>query len=284
MHNRSKRKETAAPFVSKQKLSTARLFNSFQPVSTRQVQDRRRGQRPTFVRNATHRCTGYQRCGSEPQRSFAVKAKSCTCSLKRDDRLSPPPPLDRLTNNQFLFFPLPLFFSPTLGESSLSIVRGNERKYVRVCWKRAGTHARLYIRGTQKAAKGIEKCRKSGEVADDGKQRTVFSMHYNNKGRSHSLLDRRSRLSLSPSGRAPTPPRLSLGRNAWSTRAHTHEHGEPGSFLQWNGGRSTMNGGHLFAFSIVRLHRGPAIVRARGPCEEGKVYDPTKKKPRTPPT
>ena len=109
MHNRSKRKETAAPFVSKQKLSTARLFNSFQPVSTRQVQDRRRGQRPTFVRNATHRCTGYQRCGSEPQRSFAVKAKSCTCSLKRDDRLSPPPPLDRLTNNQFLFFPLPLF-------------------------------------------------------------------------------------------------------------------------------------------------------------------------------
>lgn len=45
-----------------------------------------------------------------------------------------------------------------------------------------------------------------------------------------------------------------------------------------------MNGGHLFAFSIVRLHCGPAIVRARGPCEEGKVYDPTKKKPRTPPT
>lgn len=39
-----------------------------------------------------------------------------------------------------------------------------------------------------------------------------------------------------------------------------------------------MNGGHLFAFSIVRLHRGPAIVRARD-CvpEEGKVYDLTKK-------
>lgn len=38
---------------------------------------------------------------------------------------------------------------------------------------------------------------------------------------------------------------------------------QPGSFLQWNGGRSTMNGGHLFAFSIVRLHRGPAIVCRR---------------------
>lgn len=61
-------------------------------------------------------------------------------------------------------------------------------------------------------------------------------------------------------------------------REHTYAHGEPGSFLQWNGGRSTMNGGHLFAFSIVRLHRGPGIVRARGPrlYEEGKVYDPTK--------
>lgn len=74
VHNRSKRKETAAPFVSKQKLSTARLFNSFQAVSTRQVQDRRRGQRPAFVRNAMHRCTGYQRrCGSgRTQRSFAA--------------------------------------------------------------------------------------------------------------------------------------------------------------------------------------------------------------------
>lgn len=109
-------------------------------------------------------------------------------------------------------------------------------------------------------------------------------MHYNNKGRSHSLLDRRSRLSLSLSLRLVV--HLHLLGSAWvetrgaGTRAreHTYAHGEPGSFLQWNGGRSTMNGGHLFAFSIVRLHRGPGIVRARGPglYEEGKVYDPTK--------
>ena len=50
--------------------------------------------------------------------------------------------------------------------------------------------AKLYIRGTQKALGNREKCRKSGELADDGKQRTVFSMHYNNKG-SKSLVSRR---------------------------------------------------------------------------------------------
>lgn len=172
----------------------------------------------------------------------------------------PSPLLSRLVNERpILFFSSSSSFE--LGEQLVYCSR--ERKYVRnVCWKQAGTHARLYIRGTQKAARGIEKCRKSGEVADDGKQRTVFSMHYNNKGRSHSLLD-----SLSVWSCTYTSSRLGLGRNAWNghTRAHIRTHGEPGSFLQWNGGRSTMNGGHLFAFSIVRLHRGPAIVRARGP-------------------
>lgn len=154
MHNRSKRKETAAPFVSKQKLSTARLFNSFQPVSTRQVQDRRRGQRPTFVRNATHRCTGYQRCGSEPQRSFAVKAKSCTCSLKRDDRLSPPPPLDRLTNNQFLFLSSPSFFFPQLSARAARLLfeGTNENTYEFV--GNGQVHTRGCISGEHKRQQG----------------------------------------------------------------------------------------------------------------------------------
>lgn len=154
MHNRSKRKETAAPFVSKQKLSTARLFNSFQPVSTRQVQDRRRGQRPTFVRNATHRCTGYQRCGSEPQRSFAVKAKSCTCSLKRDDRLSPPPPLDRLTNNQFLFLSSPSFFSPNSRREQL-VYCSRERTKIRTSLLETGRYTREAVyQGNTKGSKG----------------------------------------------------------------------------------------------------------------------------------
>lgn len=37
----------------------------------------------------------------------------------------------------------------------------------------------------------------------------------------------------------------------------------PGSFLQWNGGRSIVNGGHLLAFNFLWLHCGPAIVRRR---------------------
>lgn len=152
MHNRSKRKETAAPFVSKQKLSTARLFNSFQPVSTRQVQDRRRGQRPTFVRNATHRCTGYQRCGSEPQRSFAVKAKSCTCSLKRDDRLSPP--LRSVNEQPISFLSSPSFFFPQLSARAARLLfeGTNENTYEFV--GNGQVHTRGCISGEHKRQQG----------------------------------------------------------------------------------------------------------------------------------
>lgn len=44
----------------------------------------------------------------------------------------------------------------------------------------------------------------------------------------------------------------------------------PGTFLQWNGGRSTVNGGHLLAFNVARLHRGPAIVRRRTKTVPGR--------------
>lgn len=52
----------------------------------------------------------------------------------------------------------------------------------------------------------------------------------------------------------------------------------PGTFLQWNGGRSTVNGGHLLAFNVVRLHRGPAIVRRR--TKTVPDHDPTKTRTR----
>ena len=90
----------------------------------------------------------------------------------------------------------------------------------------------------------------------------------------------RSFLDESLAGHAPTP----LGSSVELAGRKRGVGTQPGSFLQWNGGRSTMNGGHLFAFSIVRLHRGPAIVCTRTEDYTGAKSMIWHKKTRTPPT
>lgn len=55
----------------------------------------------------------------------------------------------------------------------------------------------------------------------------------------------------------------------------------PGSFLQWNGGRSTVNGGHLLAFNLLRLHRVDLPLCAGGRrLYQAGVHDPTKTRTR----